>query len=60
MIDATSINRVVLLSDGQANQDPSSPAELGELDHSLIKEGITVSTIGLGLGYNEDLMVQVD
>lgn len=32
---------------------------MAELGHSLIKEGITVSTIGLGLGYNEDLMVQL-
>ena len=56
---ANYINRVILLSDGQANRGPSSPGELGELGASLIKEGITVSTIGLGLGYNEDLMAQL-
>lgn len=50
------VSRVILLSDGQANQGPSTPAELGELGMSLIKEGISVSTIGLGNGYNEDLM----
>ena len=54
-----SVNRVILLSDGQANQGPSSPAELGELGISLIKEGISVSTIGLGKDYNEDLMVRL-
>jgi Ca-activated chloride channel family protein len=32
---------------------------LGELGSSLIKEGISVSTMGLGLGYNEDLMTQL-
>ena len=57
--NANYVNRVILLSDGQANQGPSSPAQLGELGASLIKEGITVSTIGLGLGYNEDLMAQL-
>ncbi|MEM1294835.1 MAG: VWA domain-containing protein [Verrucomicrobiota bacterium] len=53
------VNRVILLSDGQANVGPKSPGELGELGESLVKEGISVSTIGLGLGYNEDLMVKL-
>lgn len=50
------VNRVVLLSDGLANVGPSSPAELAELGRTLAGKGITVSTIGLGLEYNEDLM----
>ena len=50
------INRVILLSDGQANVGPQSPQELGDLGTSLAKEGISVTTIGLGNGYNEDLM----
>lgn len=53
------VNRVILLSDGLANVGPSSPGELGSLGKSLTKENITVSTLGLGLGYNEDLMVQL-
>lgn len=53
------VNRVILLSDGLANVGPSSSAELGDLGASLVKEGISVTTIGLGLGYNEDLMVQL-
>lgn len=53
------VNRVILLSDGQANVGPSSPRELGELGLSLSKEAISVTTIGLGLGYNEDLMTQL-
>lgn len=53
------VNRVILLSDGLANVGPSSPGELGSLGKSLVKENITVSTLGLGLGYNEDLMVQL-
>lgn len=53
------VNRVILLSDGLANVGPSSPDELGQLGASLAKEGISVSTIGLGLGYNEDLMTRL-
>ena len=55
-LDRQRVNRVILLSDGQANVGPSSPAELGNLGASLIKEGISVATLGLGLDYNEDLM----
>lgn len=50
------VNRIILLSDGLANVGPSNPSDLGQLGVSFAREGITVSTIGLGLGYNEDLM----
>ncbi|MGD0091590.1 MAG: VWA domain-containing protein, partial [Planctomycetota bacterium] len=53
------VNRVILLSDGQANVGPSSPSELGALGYSLRKEGISVTTLGLGMDYNEDLMAQL-
>ncbi len=57
--DPSYVNRIILISDGLANVGPSSPAELGELACSLAKEGISVSTVGLGLGYNEDLMARL-
>lgn len=50
------VNRIVLLSDGQANVGPSSPGELADLGSSYGREGIAVTTIGLGSDYNEDLM----
>jgi Ca-activated chloride channel family protein len=53
------VNRLVLLSDGLANVGPQTPTELGRLGACLIKDGISVTTIGLGLGYNEDLMTQL-
>lgn len=53
------VNRMLLLSDGLANVGPQSPAELGNLGGRLIHDGISVTTIGLGLGYNEDLMSQL-
>jgi Ca-activated chloride channel homolog len=58
-LDQNRVNRVILLSDGLANVGPSSPSELGQLGSALAREGISVTTIGLGLGYNEDLMTQL-
>ena len=58
-IDKERVNRIILLSDGQANVGPSTTTELGELGMSLGKEGISVTTIGLGAGYNEDLMANL-
>ena len=58
-LDDKHVNRIILLSDGLANVGPSAPGELGALGASLKKENISVSTLGLGLGYNEDLMVEL-
>jgi len=53
------VSRVILLSDGLANVGPSSPYELARLGRRLASKGISVSTIGLGLDYNEDLMQEL-
>jgi Ca-activated chloride channel family protein len=53
------IHRIILLSDGLANVGPSSPEELGRLGSALIKEGIAVTTVGVGTDYNEDLMTRL-
>lgn len=53
------VNRIVLLSDGMANVGPSTPEELGRLGAALVKESVSVSTIGVGLGFNEDLMTRL-
>lgn len=53
------IHRVILLSDGQANVGPSTPEDLGRLGSALMKEGISVTTVGLGLDFNEDLMTRL-
>ena len=57
--DPQRLNRVVLLSDGLANVGPSRPDDFAELGRRLLAEGISVSTIGLGAQYNEDLMLQL-
>ncbi len=58
-LDANRVNRVILLSDGRANVGPDSPSALGEFGASLLKENIAVTTLGLGLDYNEDLMTKL-
>lgn len=58
-LDRERVNRIILLSDGMANIGPSAPSELGSLGASLKKENISVTAMGLGLDYNEDLMVNL-
>lgn len=58
-LDARRLNRVVLLSDGLANVGPSKPSDFAQLGRELLKAGVSVSTIGLGNAYNEDLMLQL-
>ena len=53
------LNRIVLLSDGLANVGPKHPRQFEALGQRLGGEGISVSTIGLGHRYNEDLMAQL-
>ncbi len=58
-LDRNRVNTLLLLSDGLANIGPNSPGELAQLGTSLGRQGITVTTIGLGLEYNEDLMTRL-
>ncbi len=53
------VSRILLLSDGLANVGPSSPDDLARLGTSLLKEGISVTTVGVGMDYNEDLMTRL-
>jgi Ca-activated chloride channel family protein len=55
-LDQERVNRIVLLSDGLANVGPSRPGDLARLGGDLRREGMSVTTIGLGDDYNEDLM----
>jgi Ca-activated chloride channel homolog len=47
------VRRVVLISDGQANVGPSSPAALGELAQRGLALGAQVTSLGVGLDYDE-------
>jgi Ca-activated chloride channel family protein len=50
------IGRVVLLSDGKANVGLTDPESLGRLVGSISGRGLTLSTVGLGLEFEEDLL----
>jgi len=58
-LDGNYVHRIILLSDGIANVGPSSPEDLGRLGAALIKEDISVTTVGVGTDYNEDLMTRL-
>lgn len=58
-LDPNKVNRIILLSDGQANVGPTSVKELSELAKMAAQKGIAVSTFGIGNDYNEDLMTSI-
>jgi Ca-activated chloride channel family protein len=51
------VNRVILLSDGLANQGITDPQRLQNIARKEREHSISLSTIGVGLDYNENLMV---
>jgi Ca-activated chloride channel family protein len=51
------INRVILLSDGLANQGITRPVELNAIAKKYRNKSISLTTMGVGLDYNENLMV---
>lgn len=54
------VNRVLLLTDGLANEGIVEPAELKRLvEKKYREEGIALSTFGLGADYNEDLLTML-
>ncbi len=50
------VNRIILLSDGQPTEGVTDNAGLTQLVKGIRAEGITVSAIGVGTDFNEDLM----
>ena len=50
------MNRVILMTDGQANQGIQNPDQLAGLCQSAKRDGITTSTIGFGADYDERLL----
>lgn len=51
------VNRVVLLSDGLVNQGITDPYELNKIARQYRTRSISLTTMGVGLDYNENLMV---
>jgi Ca-activated chloride channel family protein len=53
---ADGINRCLLLSDGQANVGEQDPERLAVHTRELSRRGISTTTFGVGVDYNEELM----
>lgn len=53
------VNRVILISDGLANQGITDPYELSRIARRSRGKGISLTTMGVGLDYNENLMVEL-
>ncbi len=51
--------RILLLSDGHANAGIVKPSKLGAIVRRIANQGGVVSTIGMGLGFNETLMASL-
>jgi Ca-activated chloride channel family protein len=53
------INRVLLMSDGHANIGVTYVPDLERMTREPLAQGISTSTIGFGLDYNEDVMAKM-
>ncbi|MFZ2959773.1 MAG: VWA domain-containing protein [Candidatus Ozemobacteraceae bacterium] len=53
------VNRLILLSDGMANVGPSSTSDIASLGQSLARAGISVTTLGIGRDYNQELLTRL-
>ena len=52
------VNRVIVLSDGDANIGPMSHQDIVANIQKYVEEGVTLSTIGLGMGNYKDTMME--
>jgi len=57
--ESTDIAHVMLLSDGLANVGEQRPEVLGQRTSMAFGRGVSVSSLGVGLDYNEDLMTRI-
>lgn len=53
------INRVLLLTDGLANQGVTDPERIIEMVRQKRDEGILTTTMGVGMDFNEDLLTRM-
>ncbi|MFT3766993.1 MAG: VWA domain-containing protein [Minicystis sp.] len=51
------VNRVLLLTDGQANMGIQDPNVLINTARQKAEEGVVTTTLGFGTGFNEDLLI---
>jgi Ca-activated chloride channel homolog len=56
-LNSSSLNRVLLMSDGLANQGITNKEKLVTLAKQKLEQGISTTTMGLGTDFNEDLLM---
>ncbi len=56
---ADHVNRVILLSDGLANVGIIDPAQIAALAQRIRERSVSISTMGVGIDFNETLMANV-
>ena len=54
---ADQVNRVLLLTDGMANAGIVDPDTLAGKAEAMLRKGVSLSTVGVGLHFNEDLLI---
>lgn len=57
-LDGTSFSRVIILSDGDANVGRTSHEDILETIQGHVKEGITLTTVGFGMGNYKDTTME--
>lgn len=58
-VDKNKISKIFLLSDGQANIGEINPINFMLESEKLFQAGISTSTYGIGLSFNEDIMTSI-
>ena len=53
------VRKIILLSDGQVNEGITNPEQLARLAVKATQYGAVLSSIGMGLGFNESLMAKL-
>jgi len=53
------VNRVILISDGEANEGITSRSGLAEIARESVAGGISVTALGVGVDFDEDTMEQL-
>ncbi len=55
----TGSTKIILISDGMANQGITNPTRLGKIARQVSNYGASISTIGVGIEFNENLMTDI-
>lgn len=57
--EAGAVERVVLISDGQANEGIVHPDGLAQLAADTAQRGVSITTVGVGLDFDERVMTRI-